>query len=158
MADKINAIPDEIVIDDGTREIPIRNKFGQEICKIYIRPTDWNIIDRYEEFSKDFESIIKPLKDIDIKADGTTRFEKEWAAVKAVEAEVKRRIDVLLDTNCADEIFARRNAFSIVGGKFFCELILRAIGEIISRTISTEVRASSKRVNKYLSDEAKVES
>ena len=28
------------IVDDGTREIPIVNKFGKLICNIYIRPAD----------------------------------------------------------------------------------------------------------------------
>ena len=145
-----------IVIDDGTREIPILNKFGQEICKIYIRPSDWSILDRYKAFMASFDDVVKPLEDVGIKADGTAQFEKDWEAIKGVEAEVKRRIDALLDTKCSDGIFATRNAFSIIGGRFYCEIILDAIGEIIERTLQEETAASAKRMNKYLSDDAKV--
>ena len=48
----------EIVIDDGTREIPIKNTYGKEICRIHIRPGDFSIVDRYNDFTKDFEEIV----------------------------------------------------------------------------------------------------
>ena len=48
------------VIDDGTREIPLVNKFGKLICNIYIRPGDLSILDRYEDLTKDFADIVKP--------------------------------------------------------------------------------------------------
>lgn len=34
------------VVDDGTREIPLVNKFGKLICKVYMRPADMSILDR----------------------------------------------------------------------------------------------------------------
>ena len=145
-----------VVVDDGTREIPLVNKFGQEICKIYLRPTDWSILDRYDAFVKDFAEVVKPLEKIGIKPDGTASVDSDWEIIKSVEAEVKRRIDALLDTRCADEIFATRNAFSIIGGRFFCELVLTALGQIIAETISEETKASSGRMNKYLSNDAKI--
>ena len=157
MAEKTKALAlDKIVIDDGTREIPILNKFGQEICKIYLRPTDWSILDRYKAFMASFDDVVKPLEDVGVNADGTAQFEKDWDVIKSVETEIKKRIDALLDTRCADQIFATRNAFSIIGGKFFCEIILEAIGEVISRSINEETKASAKRMNKYLSDDARI--
>lgn len=140
------------VIDDGTREVPIVNKFGRLVCKVYFRPADISIIDRYNSLIKDFDKIVKPLEDLDIKNDGTATFEKDWEVLKKVELELKRKIDELFDMEEADEIFAKRNPFSSVGGHFFAEVVLNALGEVISQAIDEEAKLSKQRTDKYLSD------
>lgn len=72
---KSNA-PLTAVIDDGTREVPIVNKFGKLVCKVYFRPADLSIIDRYNAMIKNFDSIVKPLETLEIRNDGTAAFEK----------------------------------------------------------------------------------
>ncbi len=140
------------VVDDGTREIPIVNKFGKTICKVYFRPADYSIIDRYNELVKEFDTLVEPLKDISIKNDGTAVFEKDWEILKNVENVVKQKLNELFDMEEADEIFAKRNAFSSVGGEFFCLHVINALGDVITTAISNEAKLSKKRMDKYLAD------
>ena len=140
------------IIDDGTREIPLVNKFGKLICNIYIRPADISILDRYNALAADFKDIVEPLKDINIKNDGSATFDEEWAIMKSVEAELKARINALFDMEEADEIFKNRSPFSSVGGKFFCESVIEVIGEIITEAVKEEMALSKERTDKWLSD------
>lgn len=143
------------VVDDGTREIPIVNKFGKLICNVYIRPSDLSILDRYEELMRDFEGLVRPLENVDINADGTAAFEEGWAVIKSVEAELKKRINTLFDMDEADAIFAKRNAFSSVGGEFFCTRVLNALSDVIVAAVKEESALSQKRMEKYLKDQGK---
>lgn len=140
------------IVDDGTREIPIVNKFGKLICNIYIRPADISILDRYNQLTADFSEIVEPLKKLSIKNDGTAAFEEDWAVLKSVEGELKKRINALFDMDEADEIFAKRSPFSSVGGRFFCENVLEAIGGVIAEAVEDEMEMSKRRTDKYLSD------
>lgn len=140
------------VIDDGTREIPLVNRFGKLICNIYIRPADLSILDRYNQLAADFSSIVKPLEKLNIERDGTATFEDDWQVLKSVENELKRRINTLFDMDEADDIFAKRNPFSSIGGKFFCAGVIEAIGGIIAEAVKDEVELSAQRMDKYLSD------
>lgn len=140
------------VVDDGTREIPLVNKFGKLICNVYIRPADMSILDRYEDLMRDFEEIVKPLAEVDIKSDGTAAFDEGWAVLKGVETELKRRINLLFDMEEADDIFAKRNAFSSVGGEFFCTRVLAALGDVIVSAVKEETALSQERMKKYLAD------
>ena len=140
------------IIDDGTREIPLVNKFGKLICNIYIRPADISILDRYNALAADFKDIVEPLKGINIKNDGSATFDEEWAIMKSVEAELKARINALFDMEEADEIFKNRSPFSSVGGKFFCESVIEVIGEIITEAVKEEMALSKERTDKWLSD------
>lgn len=140
------------VIDDGTREIPLVNKFGKLICNVYIRPADFSIIDRYNTFMQDFEQLIKPLEELSISNDGTATLNDDWPVLKSVEAELKKKINELFDMDEADEIFAKRNPFSSVGGEFFCLRVLQALEGVIAEVIDEEAKLSQKRMAKYLSD------
>ena len=46
----IGTVPDlELVVDDGIRSVPIKNKAGEEIGVLSFRPTDVGIIHRFNE-------------------------------------------------------------------------------------------------------------
>lgn len=138
------------VVDDGTREIPLVNRFGKLICNVYIRPADFSILDRYNSMVKDFEAIVEPLNGITIANDGTAQFDKDWEILKSVEDEIKKRFNELFDMEEADAIFEKRNAFSSVGGHFFCENVLLALEQVIVDAVNEEAEKSKARVAKYL--------
>ena len=140
------------VVDDGTREIPLVNKFGKTICNVYIRPADLSIIDRYNALVSGFDDIVKPLQSISMKNDGTAVFDEDWAVIKQVEDELKKKFNALFDMEEADAIFEKRNPFSSVGGEFFCFRVLMALGTVITDAIEDEAKRSEKRVAKYLTD------
>lgn len=140
------------LVDDGTREIVLANKFGQVICKLHFRATDLSIVDRYNAVMADIPEVVKPLSNISINNDGTNTFDKDWAALKKVEGALKQKINRLLDTDEADEIFASRNPFSSVGGRFFVEVVLEAIGKAVTDAAEEEAKLSKQRTEKFLSD------
>ncbi len=139
-----------IVVDDGTREIPIKNKFGKTICTIYFRPADLSIIDRYEDFIKNLQTVLSPLARISIERDGTPTFDKDWQLLSDVENDLKRRINELFDMDEADQIFATRRAFSSVNGTFFCINVFDKLGEYITNAINREAALSQARVEEFL--------
>lgn len=140
----------KLTIDDGTRAIPVENQFGQPICTIHIRPADLSILDRYTAMREGLGEMLKPLENISVNADGTAEFEQDWAKLKAVEAALIERLNSLLDTTESARIFEKRNAFSAVGGKFFCENVLDAIGDLIAKAIEDEAKQTQNRIAKYL--------
>lgn len=141
-----------VVIDDGTREVVLTNTFGKEICKVYFRPADFSILDRYRNLMNDFEEIVKPLSELNIQRDGTATVDEEWPVLKSVEEELKKRLNALFDMEEADDIFATRNPFSSVGGQFFAQRVLEALGGVIEQAMAEEMDASRQRTEKYLTD------
>lgn len=141
-----------VVVDDGTREYPVVNKFGKLICKIHFRPADFSIIDRYNAMMLDFDKLVEPLKDLSLNNDGTAAFEKDWQVLKQVENNLKDRINELFDMDEADEIFKNRNPFSSIGGKFFCLHVLNALQAVVVAAVEEETKLSKQRMAKYLSD------
>lgn len=151
--DKITPINKAVVVvDDGTREIPLVNKYGKLICKIHFRPADFSIIDRYNAMMLDFDALVEPLKNLSLNSDGTATFDKDWQTLKQVENELKDKINALFDMDEADEIFANRNPFSFVGGVFFCLHVLKALQSVIVDAVEEEAKLSQQRMSTYLND------
>lgn len=143
----------KITIDDGTREIPFYNQFDEKICTIRFRPADISIMDRFNAMQASLPDIFKPLEGVDLKADGTTENEQGWDTLKQVEAGLIEQLNTLLDTTTAADIFKTRNPFSAVGGKFFCERVITALGELIADAVAEETAKTQERVEKYMPTE-----
>lgn len=141
-----------IVIDDGTREVSLVNKFGKLICKVHFRPADYSIIDRYRALMENLESLIEPLKSLALRNDGTTAFDEDWQTLKGVETVLKDKINELFDMDEADEIFAKRNPFSSVNGTFYCVIVLNALQDVVAKAVEEEAKKSEQRMSKYLDD------
>ena len=140
----------QIRIDDGTKEYKIENQYGKEICRIHFRPADLALLDRFENISSTLQDALKPLQDRVLKSDGSPADDKGWEALKEAEAAVIAKFNELLDTDDLGDIFKTRSPFSSVGGRFFCEIILAAIGEVIVKEIEKEAAATQKRLAKYM--------
>lgn len=141
-----------VMLDDGTKEIVLVNTFGKEICRLHIRTADVSIYERYQALMGDFDSIVKPLSDLSINRDGTASVDHDFTVLKMVEDNLKQKINELFDMDEADLLFATRNPFSSVGGKFFAENVLTALGGVIAKAIDEEAKLSEQRVQKHLAD------
>lgn len=141
-----------VVVDDGTREYPIVNKYGKEICRIHFRPADFSIIDRYNALMVSFDQLVEPLKGLSLNSDGTAAFDQDWQVLKQVEGRLKDKFNELFDMDEADEIFATRNPFSSVGGRFFCLNVLNALQTVVTTAVEEEAKLSQQRMAKYLAD------
>ena len=148
MANKRNII----VIDDGTRELILKNQFGTVICKLHIRTGDLSFMDRYTELMNTLGEVVKPLSGVNLNADGTADFDTEWAIIKQVEADLMNRLSALFDTDEVSAIFKHRHMFSSIGGEFFVEKVLAALGAEINEAIKQETELSRQRMSKYLDD------
>lgn len=140
-------------VDDGTREVTLVNTYGKVICRIHFRTGELAIMDRFNALTEDLPEIVKPLEHVSMNADGTADDNDDnWAVIKRVEGNLKQRINALLDTDEADEIFKTRSPFSSIGGVFFVEHVLKALGDAIVAQIEEESALSQARIAKYLDD------
>ena len=141
----------EIVIDDGSVEVPIKNKQGAQIGVFYFRPTDIGFIDRYNKTVGKFDDIVAPLENVNIKPDGTAE-EQEQAdadALREAEKRLYEACDYMFDGNMSEAFFGSMNPFSPVGGRFYCEHALEAVGKYISAQFEQETAKIEKRVQRY---------
>ena len=138
-----------IVIDDGMEEVHITNKFGKPVGVFYIRPTDLGMRDRYDEMMKDFDSVFAPIEDASINSDGTAKDERSEVALKEAKKRLSEKLDFLFDGNFSDAFFGKMHPFSIVGGRFYCENAIEAVGADIGKSMDRETKLVQNRVDKY---------
>lgn len=141
----------EIVIDDGSVEVPIKNKRGEQIGVFYFRPTDIGFIDRYNKIVGKFDEITAPLENVNINPDGTAdeNDQAEAEALREAEKRLYEACDYMFDGNMSEAFFGSMNPFSPVGGRFYCEHALEAVGNYISAQFDQETEKIKKRVQKY---------
>ena len=147
-----NSNPMEIVINDGSERVPIKNLSGEEIGVFYFRPTDIGIIDRYNKIAKEFGGITEPLDRAEIGPDGTVEDlsdEESIAALKEAEERLCEAVDYLFGGNMSEAFFGRMHPFSPVGGRFYAENALDAVGSFIEARFDTETEKIAKRTAKY---------
>ena len=142
----------KIVIDDGARKVPIVNLEGEELGVFYFRPTDMAIIDRYNEAIVKLDTVLAPLKDVGINAEGEAMDPEDEAAVKALheaEERLNEICDYIFGGNMSEAFFAKMHPFSPVGGYFFCERALEMVGSFIADQFQKETQKVSSRVVQY---------
>lgn len=139
----------ELVVDDGSITVPIKNTNGDVIGEFKFRPTDFNIVKRYNKVANEFEEVVKPLIDANIDASGAGKDEESIRILNEAESKLFELVDYMFDGNMAEAFFGKMHAFSPVGGKFYCENALNAVGQFISRKFDAEIKQISTRVEKY---------
>lgn len=151
MADEIKSMPLSITVDDGYQRIPINNKYGDEIGVFYFNPTDIGIVERYNTLAEKFDAITEPLQAVD----GDEELQDEEREIKYLEMlnEAKKRlyeaVDELFGGNAAEAFFGKVHPFSPVDGNFYCETVLKTVGEFIGAQFDVETKKMSARVEKY---------
>lgn len=144
-----NEEPFEIVVDDGSITVPIKNNNGEQIGEFRFRPTDFNIVSRYNEVADKFADVVRPLMDANIDTNGEGEDEESIKLLDEAEHRLFELVDYMFDGNMAEAFFGKMHAFSPIGGKFYCENALSAVGQFISRKFDAEIKQVSARVSKY---------
>ena len=139
-------------IDDGLEKIVVNNKHGNEIGTFYFRPTDTDIVNRYNESLARLEEAIEPLKSeflVPSDADADTAAEAIMNAISEAKTKLCDAFDYIFDANVSEAFFGRVNPFTLIGGRFYCENVIEAIGSFIAERLGVEVRQLSDRAQKY---------
>lgn len=139
----------EIVVDDGAVDVPISNTLGERIGMFRFRPTDFNIVKRYQEISDKFGDVVAPLINADISATGEGEDEPSMKILQESQDKLFELVDYLFDGNASEAFFGKMNPFSPVKGKFYCEYALDAVGQFIGKQFDEEIKAINTRVEKY---------
>ena len=149
MAEEIKNLNMNIVVDDGSRRVPIMNTQGEEIGVFTFRPTDVGIIKRYNEMVNGFDSIVEPLEGLYGAGDDIAD-PKYVEALNAAEGRLYEAVNTLFDRDdAADAFFGKMNPFSPVEGEFYCARVLTAVGQYINGAFDTETAKFSANAKKY---------
>lgn len=155
-----------LVLNTGIKEYIINDLFGDELCRIHVAGGDIGIIDRYRKLTEDYDDIVAPLKNLEIKNDGTPEavesddeavesVYKSYEIIKQVEKNLIARINEVFAMKDAEKLFATRSAFSTVDGVFFAQIVIEMLNGIVADTIKEENAKSEARMKKYLKEQKK---
>ena len=126
----------DIFIDDGSKTYAIKNQQGEILAEFTFRPSDTNIINRYEEV-KDF---FKELDETDEKAD-----------VKEYEQKFIEQMNYLVNAETGNTFFSIMGPFSpMPDGSLFCEVCLNAVVDVINAEFDTRLEKTKSHMDKYL--------
>ena len=126
------------IIDDGTKEYTIENKFGDVLAKVRISPSDIGMLRRLNEMEEVLPSILARV-DTD---------QPEAKQLIAAEEEIKELVDYVLGGNVSD-CFSKVSPLAPVGGTFFVEIVMNAIGGFVKEAIKVETKKSEEKMRKY---------
>ena len=152
MSENITNLSMNIVVDAGSRRVPIMNTSGEEIGAFTFHPTDLGIIERYNALAEGFDHILAPLMALETAEDAEVDLNdpKYAAALSEASGRMLDAVDKLLGSEGAAKIFfGKMNPFSPVDGDFYCTGVLNALGQYIGRAFETETAKFSAKAQKY---------
>lgn len=127
----------DIIIDDGSKIYNIKNKRGEILGKFTFRPSDTNIVKRYEEVVEFFNSFKMP--------------EDTEQAIKVAEKEMTDKMSYLISGDADEAFFSIMGPFSaLASGELFIENVLGAVANVIERELSVRAKRVQRRMNKYV--------
>lgn len=127
----------EIIIDDGSKVYNIKNKNGKLLGKFEFRPSDTNIVKRYEEVVDFFNNFSLP--------------EDSDKAMQAAEDQMVEKMSYLIGGDAGEAFFSIMGPFSaLASGELFIENVLGAIAKVIEKELSVRTKRVQRRMNKYV--------
>lgn len=139
-----------IRFDDGYREFMLNDDPDKVIR---FDPTDFAIINRFNEALKNIEKSTEGLEDIELDAKGDPQKAMDDSAeiVSSITKYIKEQVDYMFDSPVSDKVFGNKSPLATVKGKPLFERFLEAAIPMIEKEIRKEMKASEKRVSKYTS-------
>lgn len=126
-----------IVVDDGSKVYDIVNKRGKKLGVFEFRPSDTNIVKRYEEVVNFFNNFQVP--------------EDTEQAIQAAEKELTDKMSYLIGGDAEEAFFSIMGPFSaLASGELFVENVLGAISKVIEKEMSVRTKQVQRRMNKYV--------
>lgn len=127
----------DIIIDDGSKVYNIKNKQGKVLGRFEFRPSDTNIVKRYEEVVDFFNNFTVP-EDTD-------------QAIQTAEKEMTNKMSYLIGGDAGEAFFTIMGPFSaLASGELFIENVLGAIAKVIEKELSVRTKKVQRRMNKYV--------
>lgn len=126
----------KLVVDTGAITVSIVDKEGNELGEFNFVPTDFDIIDRYENTMKYFRE--RKIEDSD-----------EFEFAKNFSNEIKEQIDILLNSDASKSLFAKCSPLTpLADGTLFFENVLEQIGVLVEKTTKKRIESTMKKVEK----------
>jgi hypothetical protein len=140
-----------INFDDGYKEFMINDDPNKVI---HFSPADFSILERFNVARKRIVEIRDNITD-DIKLNNAgeplDELGEAAAVIGKVSALIREQVDYIFDSKVSDMVFGNTSPLAMVKGKPLFERFIEAAQPFIEKEIRSEMAASEKRINKYIS-------
>ena len=132
-----------IKIDSNVKNYDFVDSDGNVLVTISFNPSDINIVRRYEE-------TMRALTEVKFKFSNRSAKTDLAKLLDEVDAITYEKIDYLLNAKVSDKIFSIMGPFSpLESGKFFVEIVVDAIGQIIKTENKKRADKVEAAINKH---------
>ena len=132
-----------IKIDSNVKNYDFVDADGNVLVTISFNPSDINIVRRYEK-------TVRALTELKFKFKNRTAKTDLSKLLDEVDAITYEKIDYLLNAKVSDKIFSIMGPFSpLESGKFFVEVVMDAIGQIIKTENKKRADKVEAAINKH---------
>lgn len=144
--------PLSITVDDGLKRIPIHNKLKQKIGEFRFRPSDFEIVTRFNSMADRWNEVTDALDDMIDGEDGSADLNdpRTIAALEAAKKKLFSLCDYAFGEGASEAFFSVLNPFAPIDGNLYCENVFTAVGDFLSRYFQRETRKLNSRVAKYM--------
>ncbi len=133
----------EINISSNVKNYDFVDLDGNVLTTISFNPSDINIVRRYEE-------VMRSLTELKFKFRNRTAKTDLAKLLDEVDAITYEKVDYLLNAKVSDKIFSVMGPFSpLESGKFYVEVVLNAIGQIIKTENEKHSKQVEAAINKH---------
>lgn len=127
-----------ITIDDGSEVFDIVNQRGEHLGQFTFIPSDFDIVNRYDETVKTFEELQVELE----------RWEN--TDLNEISRKMCEKIDYLFAAPVSEKFFSITSPFTFLNsGQFFVENVINAIKTVIEQKRGIRLQAVQNRVKEY---------
>lgn len=127
-----------ITIDDGSEVFTILNKRGEKMGEFTFIPSDFDIVNRYDETVKTFEKLQEEIEN------------GENTDIKDISKRMCEKIDYLFAAPVSEKFFSITSPFTpLESGQFFVENVINAIKTVIEQKRGVRLQSIQNRVKEY---------
>lgn len=112
----------EISVNTGAIIVPIKDEFGEKIGEMKFIPSDVDILKRYQDVQKWFETV--DVHDVDTS-------EK----VVEISDKIKEQFDILFNAPVSQGLFGKCSPLTpLADGTIYCESVMKGVGDLFKET------------------------
>ena len=141
---------DIILSKDILETVRIKDHTGQVLSEFSFNPSDANIVDRYDEFINNFESLRDEIVAYEESNEKSGDYDKEREKLHLINKKIHEAINRLVNADVADSIFSVMGALSpLPSGDYYFTFILDQIGKKITNATGARMQKIEMKVKKH---------
>ena len=141
---------DIILSKDILETVRIKDHTGKVLSEFSFNPSDANIVDRYDEFINNFESLRDEIVAYEESSEKIGDYDKEREKLHLINRKIHEAINRLVNANVSDSIFSVMGALSpLPSGDYYFTFIVEQIGQKIQNATGARMEKMDMKNRKH---------